>query len=119
MKLHCMSHNICHFVESAVVHAFHRMEYTSLNGLQSVLNIRHGTFKNHVRGIIQKPTLVHPAEVVYHRRVKTVGRLIIGMSIRPVVRFDFFIAYVFFYFFNVLRFVTHCSNIYCYKGNQN
>ena len=79
MELHGMAHNVCHLVEPAVVHTLHRVEYASLHGFQAILNMRHGTLKYDVRGIVEKPVLIHAAQMMNGRCVKTVHRLVIGM----------------------------------------
>ena len=79
MELHGMAHNVSHLVESAVVHTLHRVEYASLHGFQAVLNMGHGTLKYDVRGIVEKPVLIHAAQMMNGRCVKTVHRLVIGM----------------------------------------
>ena len=48
VKLHSVSHYVCHLVVSSVVHPLHRVEDTPLHGFQSVLDMWHGTLKDDV-----------------------------------------------------------------------
>ena len=64
MELHCMSHDVRHFVIASIVEPFHRMKDAPLDWLQSIVDVRHGTLQNHIRSIIQKPTLVHARKVM-------------------------------------------------------
>ena len=102
VKLHGMPHDVGHLVVASVVHSFHRVENTSLHGFQSVLDVRHGTFQYHVRGIIQKPTLIHSAEVMNHRGIKAVGR---DIAVRFVCRLYVFVQ--FFRAFQIFYIIVH------------
>ena len=75
MVLHGDTHYVGNLVEMPVVDGFHRVEYTSLNGLEAVVDIRHRTLQNYIRGIFQKPCLVHAAQMVAH--------YILAVGIRP------------------------------------
>ena len=46
----------------------------------------HGALEDHVRGIVQKPVLVHAAEVVYGCCVETVYGFIVGMAFAAAFR---------------------------------
>ena len=59
MKLHRMPHDIRHFIITSVIQPFHRMENTPLHWFQSVVDMRYSTFQYHIRGIIEKPILIH------------------------------------------------------------
>ena len=61
--LHRMSHDVRHLVETSVVGFLHRMQNTPLHRLQSVEDMRHGTFENHIRSVVEKPVLVHSRQV--------------------------------------------------------
>ena len=82
VELHGVSHDVRHLVISAVVHALHRVQDAALYGLQSVLDVRHGTLQNDVRSIVKEPTLVHAAQVVDGCRIESVHGLIVRMSLR-------------------------------------
>ena len=84
MELHGVAHDVGHLVVSPVVHALHRVQYSALHGFQSVLDMRHGTFENHIRGVVQKPVLIHAAQMVYHRGVEPVHGLIVRMTLRAL-----------------------------------
>ena len=79
VKLHGVSHDIRHLVVSSVIHSLHRVQYASLHGLQSVLDMRHGTLENHIGGIVEEPVLVHSAKMAHRRSIKPVDRLVVGM----------------------------------------
>ena len=81
VELHGVTHDVGHLVVAAVVHAFHRMENTSLYGFQAILDVGNGTFQDDIRGIVEKPVLIHAAEVVDHRGIKAVYRLVVGMGL--------------------------------------
>ena len=85
MKLHGFAHHVGYFVVASVVHALHGVQNAPLNRLQSVLDMGHGAFQNHVRGVIKKPVFVHPRKVMYGRCVKAVGRSIVGMFVHGEV----------------------------------
>ena len=51
-----------------------------MHGFQTVAQVRHGTFEDYVRGVIQEPVLVHATEVVYGCRVEAVHGFIVGMA---------------------------------------
>ena len=63
--LHRLADDVRHFVVLAVIHRLHRMKNTALNRLQTVLNRRDGSLKNDIRGIVQKPVLVHARQVIF------------------------------------------------------
>ena len=48
VELHGVAHNVGHLVVSAVVHAFHGVQYAPLHGFQSVLDVWHGALQYHV-----------------------------------------------------------------------
>ena len=60
--LHGMADDISDLVETAVVFFLERMKNASLNGLESVINMRDSTFKNDVAGIVEKPVSIHALE---------------------------------------------------------
>ena len=63
MVLHRRADDICDLVVASVVEFAHRMQDAPLHRLQSVVDVRHGTFQNHIRGIVQKPVLVHARQL--------------------------------------------------------
>ena len=81
VELHGVAHDVGHLVVAAVVHALHRVQDASLNGLQSVLDMGHGALQYHVGGVVEEPVLVHAAEVMHDRSVETVHRPIVGVFV--------------------------------------
>ena len=69
MEFHCLAHNIRHLVISSVVHAFHGVQYAPLHRFQSVVEMRHCAFQNHIACIIQKPILIHSRQTPYYSAV--------------------------------------------------
>ena len=62
--LHGLTHDVGHLVVTAVVAALHGVENTTLHGLQTILDMGHGTLQNNIRSIVQEPVLVHAREFV-------------------------------------------------------
>ena len=46
--LHGASHDVRHFVEATVVEFLHCVQDAPLHGFQTVLDVGHGAFQNHV-----------------------------------------------------------------------
>ena len=86
VELHGVSHDVRHLVVATVVHTLHRVEDASLHGFQSVAQVGHGSFEDHVRGVIQEPVLVHAAEVVYGCCIESVHGFIVGMPLLSASR---------------------------------
>ena len=85
MELHGVAHDIGHFVITPVIHPLHGMQDAPLHRLEPVDDVRHGTFQNHVGGIIQEPMLVHPTQVVRDAIPARIFRMIVRMhTIFPV-----------------------------------
>ena len=82
MELHGMADDVSHLVVSSVVHSLHGVEDAPLHGLQSVLDMRHGTLQDYIRGVIQEPVLVHSAEMVHGGSVEAVGGGVVAVGIR-------------------------------------
>ena len=59
MVFHRMADDVGHLVVTAVVKLLHGMKNPPLNRFQSVGNLRHRPFQDHIRRIIQEPALVH------------------------------------------------------------
>ena len=76
MELHRMTHDIRHLVVAPVVEPLHRVQDAALHGLQAVVDVRHGTLENHIRGIVEEPMLVHPREVVHRPFVVLAGHAV-------------------------------------------
>ena len=74
MILHGCADDIRHFVEALVVDGLHRMEYSALHGLETVVDMRNGTLENYIGCIFEKPCLVHAAQMMTH--------YLVGRSIR-------------------------------------
>ncbi len=72
--LHGLSDDVCHFVVSAIVDALHGMEDTPLHGLESVVDIRNGSFEDDIGGIVEEPVLIHTGEVVLDAVVEVAER---------------------------------------------
>ena len=98
VELHRMSHDVSHLVVSSVIHALHGVEDASLYGFQSVFDMRYGSLQDHIRCIVEEPVLIHSAEVMYGRSIKTVHRFVIGVFLRRI-----FLIYLVFIF----NFVAH------------
>ena len=81
VELHRVAHNVGHLVEPAVVHALHRVQDAALHGLQTIIDVRHGTLQDYIRGIVEKPGLVHTAQMVHGRGIKSVHRLVVGVAV--------------------------------------
>ena len=79
VELHGVAHDVGHLVVASVIHALHGVQDASLHGLQSVLDMGHGTLQDHVGGIVEKPILVHAAQMVHGSCIKTVHGLIVGV----------------------------------------
>ena len=65
MQLHRLSDYRGHLRISPVIDLEHRMEHTSLDRFQPVIDMRHGPLENDVRGIVQKPLLEHSGKPVF------------------------------------------------------
>ena len=113
VKLHGMAHDIGHFVVPSIVHALHRVQYTALNRLQTVGDIRHGAFQDNIRGVVEEPVLVHATKVMHRRSIEAVGGFIVGMRFNALflvfVLFHFVghVQAFFFHFVRVFYFVVH------------
>ena len=92
VELHGVSHNVGHLVVASVVQSLHAMEDTSLYGLESVVDVRYGTFQNHIRCIVQKPVLIHAGKLVFYPFFLGVYRFIIGVL---VFFFKVFVAHIY------------------------
>ena len=79
VELHGVAHDVGHLVVAPVVHSFHRVQYAPLHGLQAVLDVGDGALQYNVRGIVEKPVLVHAAQVVHRRGVKPVYGFVVGV----------------------------------------
>ena len=79
VKLHGVTDDVGHFVVASIVEAAHRVQNASLHRFQSIVDVGNGTFQDHVRGIIQKPILIHARQVIGHLRIAFHRGLIVGM----------------------------------------
>ena len=59
MVFHRVAHDVGHLVEATIVEFVHRVQDAALHGLQTVLNGGHGSFKDDIRSIVEKPVLEH------------------------------------------------------------
>ncbi len=87
VELHGVAHDVRHLVVASVVHALHRVQDAPLYGFQSILDVWHGTFQDHVGGIVQKPALVHAAEVVDSSSVEAVHWFIVRVALSGTLFF--------------------------------
>jgi hypothetical protein len=101
VELHGVAHDVRHLVVASVIEALHRVQDASLHGLQAIVEVRHGTLKDDVRGIVQKPVLIHAAQLVFGRFGLRLGGAVVGVSILGR-RGDFFAWLVYF-----LKIVAH------------
>ena len=81
VELHGVSHDVGHLVVASVVHALHRVKDTALHRFQSILDLRHSALKDDIGGIVQKPVLVHAAEMMHGRGIEAVGGLVVGVLV--------------------------------------
>ncbi len=81
MELHGVSHDVGHLVVASVVHAFHRVQDAALHRFQSILDLRHSALEDDIGGIVQKPVLVHAAEMMHGRGVEAIGGLVVGVLV--------------------------------------
>ncbi len=79
--LHGLTDNVGHLVHLAVVHALHGVQYTTLNGLESVFDSGHSSFQNDIRSIVQEPVLVHAGQVIFD-----VIRMVAHQSTKRLIR---------------------------------
>ena len=93
VKLHGVSHDVCHLVIASVFHTPHGVQDTPLHGFQSVHDVGYGTFQDYVRGIIQEPVLIHAAQLVLDVCIIGIRRFIIRMPFAPLR--EFFIQIIF------------------------
>ena len=80
VELHRVTDDVRHLVEAPVVEAFHGVEDASLHGFQSVAEVGHGAFENHVGGIVQEPVAVHSRQLVVALCISHGRGLIVGMG---------------------------------------
>ena len=63
--LHGLADDVGDLVVAAVVHALHGVQDAALHGLQTVLDMGHGTLQDHVGGIVEEPVLVHARKLAH------------------------------------------------------
>ena len=76
--LHRQTHDVGHLVEVAVVGLLHGVHDASLHGLEAVLDVGNGALEYYVGGIVEKPVLVHAAQLQF----LIFGHLVRGMGLR-------------------------------------
>ena len=64
VKLHGMAHDVGHLIIAAIVQALHGMENAALYGFQAIADMRHGTFEDDIRGVVEKPRLKHSRQLM-------------------------------------------------------
>ena len=89
VELHRVSHDVGHLVVAPVVHTLHRVQDAALHGLEAVLDVRNGAIQYGVGGIVQKPVLVHTAQVVHGSSVETIH----GPIVRVLVLVQQFVVF--------------------------
>ncbi len=72
--LHGVTHNVGHFVESAVVEGFHRVEDASLHRFETVVDVGDGTVEDGAGCIVEIPALEHSAQMLAHNIVAQVNK---------------------------------------------
>ena len=85
VELHRVSHDVRHLIISAVIHALHGVQDASLNRLQAVLDVRHGTLQDYVRCVIEEPVLVHSTKMVHRGGVETVHGAVVRVNVRDII----------------------------------
>jgi hypothetical protein len=48
VELHGMTHDVRHLVVSSVIHALHGVQYSTLNGFETIAYMRHGTLQDYI-----------------------------------------------------------------------
>ena len=88
--LHSVAYDVGNLVETSVVESLHRVKDTPLHGFEAVVDMRHGTLKYDIGGILEKPALIHAAQLmlnhiarsgVWFLAVFTLCRLLPGCKI--------------------------------------
>ena len=59
MEFHRIPDDIGYFIVAPVIQPVHGMQDAALNGLEPVIDFRHGPFQNNVGGVIQKVVGIH------------------------------------------------------------
>ena len=80
MELHGLTHDVGHLIIPSVFHAPHRVQDTSLNRLQSVDDMGHGSLQDYIRRIIQEPVLIHTAQLMPRIGIVGIGWLVVRMT---------------------------------------
>ena len=110
VKLHRVSHDVGYLIISPVVHTFHGVQDTSLHGLEAVLDVRNGALEYHIRGIIEKPVLIHATEMMHCSSVETVYGFIVGMTLVLAFRL------LLFRYFRLLALTTFFSCLFVHSA---
>ena len=104
VKLHRLAHHVGHLIISSVVDPPHGVQDAPLHWLQPVVDVRHGPLQDHVRGIIQKPALIHARQMAHAVRTDRPPRHHIASAhalgrvrLHRLVRQPFLFAFVFFF----------------------
>ncbi len=83
--VHGVAHNGSHLVVATIVGAAHGVQHAALHRLQAVVDVRNGTVEVHIRGVVEKPHLVHARQMAFGLLVLQVGAFVVGMSLWCVV----------------------------------
>ena len=81
--LHGLAHDVGHLVVAAVVHDLHGVEDAPLNGFQTVFDMGHGAFEDHVRSVIQEPVLIHARQFAHAPLVLRQPVELARLALRP------------------------------------
>ena len=77
MVLHCLADDIGNLVVLTVVHRFHGMQNTTLHRLETILNVWNGALEYYIACIVDKPVLIHAAQLVLGIGIMCVGRFVV------------------------------------------
>ena len=70
---HGVAHDIGHFVITAVLELFHRVENAALHGLQAIAQMRHSALHDYVTGVIEKIIGIHATQILVLMHSTIVG----------------------------------------------
>ena len=59
MVFHGVADDVGDFVEASVVHPLHGVQDTSLDGFESIVDVRNGAFQNDIGGIVHEVVGIH------------------------------------------------------------
>ena len=71
VELHGMTNYVRNLIVLAVVHPLHGMHDATLHRLEAISNVRHGTFQDYIRSIVEEPVLIHLVQMVRNTVVRS------------------------------------------------